>query len=203
MEHSEETIESIKKFIRQKEVDFLRTGQLVPITQTECAEHVGVHASTVCRIIKSGVKIKIGPKKYPISFFFSQRKIHPEEFNAWINRMIEHEDPSDPISDKELLRVFNEEFQEYALKLRTIIKYRSKSGIGSKHARRRKVQHWMSGIIKNEDPQSPLSDQMLAEHYRKEFPGSDIKTKQIENLRKRAGIKESDKRRKKYVIKKR
>jgi len=200
MEHSKETIESIKKFIRKKEKGYIRSKKLVPITQTECAEYIGVHASTVSRIIKSDIKIKLGHKEYPLSFFFSQRKIHPQVFYAWINQVIEAEDPSKPISDNKLLGLFNTEFPEMKLRLRTIIKYRSKAGIDSGNARRRAKQHWLLKTVATEDPKNPQSDQMLAERFKKEHPQLNITEKQIENLRKRAGIKAPAKRRKKYVI---
>jgi len=188
--YSKETIESIKKFIRAKEADYLKSKRLVPLTQTECAAHVGISASSVSRIIASGTKIKLGNSEYPLSFFFSQRKIHPRVFNEWVNKVIEEEDPANPISDRELLKEFKKEFPEDKLKPRTIRKYREKAGIDSSSGRRRtKLINWILKTIESEDPRRPMSDKMLVELFKKDHPQSKINKGEMTKLRQRAGIK--------------
>jgi DNA-directed RNA polymerase specialized sigma54-like protein len=190
MEHSKETIERIKKFIRVKEKDFLITKNLVPITQTECAAHVGVNVSTICRILTSDIKIKFGQNEYPLSYFFSQRRIHPQVFNEWVNQVIKREDPSKPLSDRRLLIRFKKEFPETKLSLRTIRKYRMKAGIESSSGRRgAKFTRWLTETIEKEDPKDPLTDKMLVEKFKVEYPESSINEIEIAKFRRRAGLK--------------
>jgi len=198
MEHSKKTIEKIKKFIRVKEKDYLKTKKLVPITQTECAAHVGVNVSTVCRILTSDIKIKFGRREYPLAFFFSQRRIHPQVFNEWVNRIIIAEDPSKPLSDRRLLNQFKKESPKTKLSLRTIRKYRMKAGIDSSSGRRgKKLTNWIIKTIENEDPKHPLTDKMLVENFKKEYPESNINEIEIAKFRRKAGIKGFYKRRSK------
>ncbi|MBL7180284.1 MAG: hypothetical protein ISS65_08775 [Desulfobacterales bacterium] len=198
MEHSKETIARIKKFIRSKQKNFLKTKELAPLTQTECAAHVGVNVSTVSRILASGIKIKFGRSEYPLSYFFSQRNIHPQVFNEWIHNVIKEEDPANPFSDDRLLRRFKKEFPQITLSLRTIKKYRMDAGIGSGDKRRiTKLVGWISKKIESEDPENPLTDKLLIELFHKEHPGSNINDNKIAKFRKKGGIEGFYKRRKK------
>jgi len=163
---------------------------LVPITKTECAAYVGVNASTVSRIVASGITIKLGKYEYPLSFFFSSKNIHPHVFNEWIKKVIKEEDPSDPISDKGLLEEFKKEFPEIKMKSRTFRVYRLRAGIGSKNERMRtKLENRTSKTIERDEPKDLPTDQMFIEFIKKENSESKKKEYEIEKIQKKIGIK--------------
>lgn len=132
-----------RELVRQQE-DFFRHGveRLRPLILKDIAQTVGVHESTVSRVINN--KYMLTPRgTFELKYFFSASleaadggPAHSAEaVRHRIRRLIEKEDPARPLSDDRLAHMLNA--QGIGVARRTIAKYRESMHLGSSVERRR------------------------------------------------------------------
>lgn len=117
-------------------IEFLKT-----MTLKDIAEEVGVHESTVSRIVNG--KFMATPRGlFELKFFFSSgvtntdgQDVAAEAVKAKIKTMIDAEDPKDILSDDTLAEMLQKDGINVAR--RTVAKYREAMGFGSSVQRRR------------------------------------------------------------------
>ena len=136
-------LESIVRF----QHDFFVHGvsQLKPLVLKDIAEEIEVHESTVSRITTN--KYVATPYGiFELKYFFnsglgtsSGEQVASESVKASIKRLISHEDPAKPLSDKLLVDCLSEELQVNIAR-RTVAKYREAMGIPSSTKRKKKVR---------------------------------------------------------------
>ncbi len=137
------TLLRIANAIAHMQRDFLERGVefMRPLRMRDLADRLGVHVSTVSRAI-AGKWVQTPHGIYPLRFFFtgSVRKHDGTEgsvrtIRERIKRMIENEDPRNPLSDEEIVRRLSRE--GFSLARRTVAKYRQQMGIPASRQRKR------------------------------------------------------------------
>jgi RNA polymerase sigma-54 factor len=122
--------------VRQQR-DFLDRGidHLKPMVLRDVAEDIGMHESTVSRVV-SNKYIHTPRGLYPMKFFFHSGidreygdNISSLTVKRKIQQLIQGEDARRPLSDSELMRVLNREGINIAR--RTVAKYRDELAIPS------------------------------------------------------------------------
>lgn len=136
------TILRVCESIIRRQRDFLDFGidYLKPMMIKEVAEELGVHPSTVSRAVAH--KYAHTPQGvYELRFFFSEAVSGPlgSETSLLIlkrrvKKMIEEEDPKNPLTDDEITKQLNAEGIQVTR--RTVAKYREDMKIPSTHQRR-------------------------------------------------------------------
>jgi RNA polymerase sigma-54 factor len=144
LDQRDQTIYKVARFIvdRQKEffekgIDFIR-----PLTLMEIAQDIGVHESTVGRVVAN--KHMMTPQGvYSLKYFFhkSLQGDYGEDVSSLkvkdrIRRLVESEDGDDPLSDIEIGDLLARENLRIAR--RTVAKYRKQLKIDPSHIRKRK-----------------------------------------------------------------
>lgn len=124
---------------RQEDVLEAGFGALVPMTMAEVAEALGLHQTTVSRVV-AGAAVDTPGGTFWLRALFSPavRKDGPAggAMRDALARMVAAEDPSSPLSDADLARALAGAGAPLAR--RTVAKYREMLGIGPAHARRRR-----------------------------------------------------------------
>ena len=128
-----ELVRKVAEFIVNKQRDFLDKGPqyLKPLTLKEVADQLGVHISTVSRITSR--KYMETPRGiFPLKFFFSTSAPGKEDLSSTsvkeeIKKLIEQEDPSNPLSDQKIADILKE--KGITIARRTVTKYREDMGI--------------------------------------------------------------------------
>ncbi|MCI9146758.1 MAG: RNA polymerase factor sigma-54 [Hungatella sp.] len=127
----------------EKQNLFFKMGPeyLKPLTMQEMADSMGVHVSTVSRLVQD----KYADTPYgcfPLKYFFNVGIVCGEEdvvsssmIKRRISRMIREEDVHKPLSDAQICQILNEE--GYPISRRTVAKYRQMQNIDSQAKRRR------------------------------------------------------------------
>ncbi|GAB6065450.1 RNA polymerase factor sigma-54 [Aquifex pyrophilus] len=138
LEIRKRNLREILGIIVQKQEGFLKGGDtLKTLTIREVSERLGVHESTVSRIVNSKyVKTPVGT--YPLRFFFVRESVEgtsQEEILTLIKEIIEKEDKSKPLSDEEIAKILQSRGVNVAR--RTVTKYREILGIPSSRKRRK------------------------------------------------------------------
>jgi len=128
----------VEKVVQVQE-DFLRgRGSLKSLTVKETAREVGLHESTVSRIVNAKfVKTPVGT--YPLRVFFVRESaggLSQEELINAIRELVEGEDKRKPLSDEAIARILRE--RGYPVARRTVTKYREMLGIPSSRERKLK-----------------------------------------------------------------
>ncbi len=138
------TIYRVAKFIVDKQRDFFEKGidYIKPLTLMEIAQDIGVHESTVGRVVAN--KYMLTPQGvYSLKYFFhkSLQGSCGEEVSSLmikdrIRKLVDAEDPSNPLSDIEI----GEQLEKESLRIarRTVAKYRKQLKIEPSHIRKRK-----------------------------------------------------------------
>jgi RNA polymerase sigma-54 factor len=111
----------------------------------ELAQEIGVHESTVGRVVSN--KHMITPRGvYPLKYFFHKSLLgdYGEEISSLrvkerIKKMVDGEDRKNPLSDIEIENILAKE--NFKIARRTVAKYRKQLGILPSHIRKRK--YWM------------------------------------------------------------
>lgn len=144
LDQRNQTIFKVAKFIidRQKEffekgIDFIR-----PLTLMEIAQEIGVHESTVGRVVAN--KFMTTPRGvFPLKYFFhkSLQGSYGEDVSSLmvkdrIRKLVEGEDKGHPLSDIEIGELLARENLRIAR--RTVAKYRTQLGLEPSHIRKRK-----------------------------------------------------------------
>jgi RNA polymerase sigma-54 factor len=137
LDQRQRTIYKVSDSIVRQQQGFFENGidYLRPMVLRDVADDIGMHESTVSRVVSN--KYMHTPRGlYPMKFFFHSGI--DREFGADISSLtvkrkieqqIEQEDPKRPLSDSELTRVLQREGINIAR--RTVAKYRDELGIPS------------------------------------------------------------------------
>jgi RNA polymerase sigma-54 factor len=140
----DQTIFKVAKYIVDKQQDFLEKGldYIKPLTLMEIAQEIGVHESTVGRVVAN--KYLTTPRGvFSLKYFFHKSLVgdYGEEISSLrikekIKKLVESEDRNRPLSDIEIGELLAKENLKIAR--RTIAKYRKQLKILPSHIRKRK-----------------------------------------------------------------
>jgi RNA polymerase sigma-54 factor len=137
LDQRQRTIYKVAASIIRQQRDFLDKGidHLRPMVLRDVAEDIGMHESTVSRVV-SNKYIHTQRGLFPMKFFFHSGidreygdNISSLTVKRKIEQMIQAEDPKRPLSDSELMRILNREGIQIAR--RTVAKYRDELSIPS------------------------------------------------------------------------
>jgi RNA polymerase sigma-54 factor len=137
LDQRQRTIYKVAASIVRQQRDFLDQGidHLRPMVLRDVAEDIGMHESTVSRVV-SNKYIHTQRGLFPMKFFFHSGidreygdNISSLTVKRKIEQMIQAEDPKRPLSDSELMRILNREGIQIAR--RTVAKYRDELSIPS------------------------------------------------------------------------
>ena len=143
LDQRQRTIYKVATSIVRQQRDFLDQGLdfLRPMVLRDVAEDIGMHESTVSRVVSN--KYMHTPRGlFPLKYFFHSGidRDYGEDISSLtvkrkIKQLIEAEDPRHPLSDSELMRILNREGIQIAR--RTVAKYRDELNLPSSSDRRR------------------------------------------------------------------
>ena len=138
------TIYKVAEFILDKQKDFIEKGldYIKPLTLIELAQEIGVHESTVGRVVAN--KHMMTPRGvFPLKYFFhkalagnSGEEVSTLRIKERLKKLIENEDGESPLSDVEISDVLAKE--NFNIARRTVAKYRKQLKIPPSHIRKRK-----------------------------------------------------------------
>ncbi|HOW86160.1 MAG TPA: RNA polymerase factor sigma-54 [Candidatus Aminicenantes bacterium] len=138
------TIYKVAKFIVDRQKEFFEKGidYIKPLTLMEIAQDVGVHESTVGRVVAN--KFMMTPRGvFSLKYFFhkSLQGSYGEDVSSLmvkdrIRKLVEGEAADHPLSDIEIGQLLGRENLRIAR--RTVAKYRTQLGIEPSHIRKRK-----------------------------------------------------------------
>jgi len=140
----EQTVYRVAWAIIRRQKDFLEKGIdfLKPLTLAEIAEEVGVHESTVGRVVANKY-IQTPRGVFSLKYFFHKslagqngEEVSSLRIKEKIKRIIEGEDPANPLSDTDLCDILARENVKIAR--RTVAKYRKQLRIPPSHIRKKK-----------------------------------------------------------------
>lgn len=129
------TIGRVMKCILRRQEDFFERGpdHLRPMVLRDVADELGIHESTVSRVT-SNKYVQCPQGLYELKFFFnngvsavSGEMVAAESVKRRIKRLVQAEDPGNPLSDDQIVRVLKSENIDIAR--RTVAKYREALGI--------------------------------------------------------------------------
>jgi RNA polymerase sigma-54 factor len=144
LDQRNKTIFRVAQYVVNKQRGFLDKGldDIKPMTLMEIAQAIGVHESTVGRVVANKY-IQTPQGVYPLKYFFhkSLPGSYGEEVSSLrikdkIKKLVEGEDPANPLSDIEIGDLLARESLKVAR--RTIAKYRMQLRIEPSHIRKRK-----------------------------------------------------------------
>src|SRR3954447_1757639 len=137
LDQRQRTIYKVAASIVRQQREFLDRGieHLRPMVLRDVAEDIGMHESTVSRVV-SNKYIHTHRGLFPMKFFFHSGidreygdNISSLTVKRKIEQLIQAEDPKRPLSDSELMRILNREGIQIAR--RTVAKYRDELSIPS------------------------------------------------------------------------
>lgn len=137
LDQRQRTIYKVADSIVRQQRDFLDHGieHLRPMVLRDVAEDIGMHESTVSRVV-SNKYIDTPNGTYPMKFFFHSgidreygENISSLTVKRKLEQIVEKEDPRQPLSDSELMRILKREGIQIAR--RTVAKYREELNIPS------------------------------------------------------------------------
>ena len=144
LEQRDQTVAKVARYIVAKQKDFFESGLdfIKPLTLMEIAREIGVHESTVGRVVAN--KHMLTPRGvFPLKYFFHKSLVGDfgEEVSSLkikdrIRKLVENEDRARPLSDDEIVTVLSKENLRIAR--RTVAKYRKQLRIAPSHIRKRK-----------------------------------------------------------------
>jgi len=144
LDQRNQTIYKVARAVVERQKDFFEKGleALQPLTLMEIAQEIGVHESTVGRVVAN--KYMITPRgTYSLKYFF-HKSLHGgfgEEISSLrvkdrLRRLVEAEDKAHPLSDMEIEEILMRE--NFPIARRTVAKYRQQLDILPSHIRKRK-----------------------------------------------------------------
>jgi len=143
IEQRRQTMLKVMNFIVDRQREFFEKGveHLKPLTLREVAEHIDMHESTVSRVTND--KYAQTPRGVlALKFFFSSglstdsgEEVSARGVRAKIEKLVEEEDSSDPLTDQAIVDKLEEDGVQIAR--RTVAKYRDQLGILSARMRKR------------------------------------------------------------------
>ncbi|MBN2205783.1 MAG: RNA polymerase factor sigma-54 [Candidatus Aminicenantes bacterium] len=144
LEQRDRTVARVARYIVAKQKEFFESGLdfIKPLTLMEIAREIGVHESTVGRVVAN--KHMMTPRGvFPLKYFFHKSLVGDfgEEVSSLrikdrIRKLVENEDRTRPLSDDEIVAVLSKENLRIAR--RTVAKYRKQLRIPPSHIRKRK-----------------------------------------------------------------
>jgi RNA polymerase sigma-54 factor len=146
LDQRDQTIAKVARSVVEKQKEFLDKGMdyIRPLTLMEIAQEIGVHESTVGRVVAN--KFIMTPQGvYSLKYFFHKaltgeagEDVSSLRVKDRIRRMVEAEDRAAPLSDMEIEAVLGRE--GFHIARRTVAKYRKQLKILPSHIRKRKYQ---------------------------------------------------------------
>lgn len=142
LDQRQRTIYKVADSIVRQQRDFLDHGvdRLRPMVLRDVAEDIGMHESTVSRVV-SNKYIHTPRGLLPLKFFFHSGidRAYGEDISSLsvkrkIEQLVQGEDPRRPLSDSAIMKVLQREGINIAR--RTVAKYRDELGIASSSDRR-------------------------------------------------------------------
>jgi RNA polymerase sigma-54 factor len=143
VEQRQGTIMRVANAIVRRQEEFLEKGtsHLRPLVLRDIADDIGMHESTVSRVVAN--KYMSTPRGvYPLKYFFHSAISHAIDgdissvvVKERIRDLIEQEDPAHPLSDARVARQLNR--LGIRIARRTVAKYREELGVASSEHRRR------------------------------------------------------------------
>jgi RNA polymerase sigma-54 factor len=144
LDQRDRTIYKVAQYIVNKQKGFFDKGldDIKPLTLMEIAQDIGVHESTVGRVVAN--KYILTPQGvYKLKFFFHKslpgsygEEVSSLRIKEKIKKLVEGEDPMNPLSDIEIGDLLAKENLKIAR--RTVAKYRMQLKIEPSHIRKRK-----------------------------------------------------------------
>jgi RNA polymerase sigma-54 factor len=145
IEHRKQTIYKVCQCIIERQRDFLDKGIefLRPMMLKDISEDIGMHLSTVSRVV-NGKYAHTSQGVIELRRFFTEGMVNDdgEEVSTRIiklkiKKMIEAEDPREPLTDDQIAQILAKEGQK--LSRRTVAKYRDQLKIAGSRERRQVV----------------------------------------------------------------
>ena len=143
IEQRRQTMLKVMNYIVERQREFFEKGiqHLKPLTLREVAEVINMHESTVSRVTNE--KFVQTPRGLlPLKFFFSSglttttgEDASARSIKAQIQKMVDDEDPKDPLTDQQIVQMFAQRGVKIAR--RTVAKYRDQLGILPARMRKR------------------------------------------------------------------
>jgi len=142
-----QTIYKVAKYIVDRQKDFIEKGidYIKPLTLIELAQEIGVHESTVGRVV-ANKHIMTSRGVFPLKYFFHKslsgdfgEEISSLRVKERIRKLVEQEDKRNPLSDIEIGEILAKE--NFRIARRTVAKYRKQLRIAPSHIRKRR--YWM------------------------------------------------------------
>jgi RNA polymerase sigma-54 factor len=144
LDQRDRTIYRVAKYIVDKQKDFFEKGleYIRPLTLMEIAQEIGVHESTVGRVVAN--KHLVSPEGVlSLKYFFHKslsgqmgEDVSSLMVKDHIRKLVEGEDKEHPLSDIEIDDLLSK--QNLKIARRTVAKYRQQLGIAPSHIRKRK-----------------------------------------------------------------
>ncbi|KAB2968485.1 MAG: RNA polymerase factor sigma-54 [Thermoanaerobaculia bacterium] len=143
LDQRQRTIYKVADSIVRQQREFLDQGidYLRPMVLRDVAEDIGMHESTVSRVV-SNKYVHTPRGLFPLKFFFHSgidrdygEDISSLSVKSKIKQLIDSEDARHPLSDSELMRILNREGIQIAR--RTVAKYRDELNLPSSSDRRK------------------------------------------------------------------
>lgn len=141
----DQTIFKVSKYIVDKQKDFLEKGMdfLKPMTLMEIAQEIGVHESTVGRVV-ANKHLETPRGVFPLKYFFHKaiagnfgEEISSLRIKEKIRKLIGSEDRKHQLSDIEIGDILAKD--DLKIARRTVAKYRTQLKIPPSHIRKRKI----------------------------------------------------------------
>lgn len=144
LDQRDQTIYKVARYIVDKQRDFIDKGMdyIKPLTLMEIAQEIGVHESTVGRVVAN--KYILTPRGvFSLKYFF-HKALHGDfgedvsslRIKERLRKLVESEDRNHPLSDMELEEILGRE--NFKIARRTVAKYRKQLKIQPSHIRKRK-----------------------------------------------------------------
>jgi RNA polymerase sigma-54 factor len=144
LDQRDQTIYKVARYIVNKQKDFIEKGLdfIRPLTLMEIAQDIGVHESTVGRVVAN--KYIVTPRGvFSLKYFFHKALAGDagEDVSSLlakerIRKLVESEDKAHPLSDMEIEAILGRE--NFHIARRTVAKYRKQLKILPSHIRKRK-----------------------------------------------------------------
>ena len=144
LDQRDQTIFKVARYIVDKQGEYLDKGIdfLKPLTLMEIAQEIGVHESTVGRVVAN--KYMLTPRGvYSLKYFFHKalhgnfgEDVSSLRIKERLRKLVESEDKANPLSDIEIEEILARE--NFKIARRTVAKYRKQLKILPSHIRKRK-----------------------------------------------------------------
>jgi len=146
LDQRNQTIFRVAKYIVDQQKEFIERGidYIKPLTLVELAQELGVHESTVGRVVAN--KYIMTPRGvFSLKYFFHKslsgdfgEEISSLRVKEKIKKLVESEDKSHPLSDIEIGDILAKE--NFRIARRTVAKYRKQLNIPPSHIRKRRFR---------------------------------------------------------------